>query len=165
MKLLLCAVALAAMATAVPANADPKIKIDTLPAEYTPYLSSLHEPVSMRSFHFEISEETGRARIVAQYTYPDTMTAGAYDPGGPRPAVVQIPGLSYDAKDHTVVYDSDGKRTVCAVVKESRNFWSHGTSVKSTGACTVATESGNVTVDDGWDIHHVQVLNTYFEVH
>jgi hypothetical protein len=153
-----------AMAVTVPASANSRIKIGTIPSQYTPYLSIVHEPVSLRTFHFEIDEGTGRARVVAAYTYKENMIAGADDGGGPQSTVVQLPGLVYDARDHAVVYNSDGRRTICAVVRESRRLWSHHSNVINTGACTVSTERANITVDDGWTLRQLSVINTYFEV-
>jgi hypothetical protein len=39
--------ALLGMVVAPPLRANIRIKIDTVPAEYTPYASEVHEPVSL----------------------------------------------------------------------------------------------------------------------
>jgi hypothetical protein len=31
------------------------------------------QPAAMRSFSFEVEPETGRARVVVEYTYPDQV--------------------------------------------------------------------------------------------
>jgi hypothetical protein len=165
MKHIFLVAAITMLAVAAPAAADSRIKIDTVPATYKPVMSSRDEPVYLSGFHFEVNEETRRARIVATYNYAENMIVGEGDGGGPRWTIVQIPGLVYDAQNHAVVYDSDGKHTVCAVFQESKGFWGRRSKLKSTGSCTVSTEPADVTVDDGWGLHHLQVINAYFEVH
>jgi len=143
--------------------ANSRIKIDSVPAGYTPYPGISKEPVSLSGFHFEVNEQTGRARVVAVYGYPENMPAGRYDDRGPDPTVAQVQGLVYDAQNQAVVYDSGNQRTVCALVQK-RGGLRGGLRVKSTGACTVSTEPNVRAVDDGWDIHHVRVLDVYLDV-
>jgi len=158
--------ALAALALAVPVFASSRIKIDTVPSDYTPIDSPANrEPVSMSSYHFEVNEETGRARLVVEYTYPDQMIYGENDDaGGPRSTVVQLPGLTYDATAHAVVYESDGARDVCATVEVHDGLFGRHIKVKNTGACTVSAIVANHAVDDGWSIHHFRAIDTYLEV-
>jgi hypothetical protein len=159
--------AIAALALAVPASANSRIKIDTISPEYAPINSPTNrEPVSMSSFHFEVDQETGRARLVAIYTYPDQMTYGPDDDaGGPRPTIVQLPGLAYDAAAHAVVYDSSGTKYVCATVTERTGLFGHHLKVKNTGACTVTTVAANHAEDTGWDINRFRAIDVYFEAH
>ena len=159
--------ALAALALAIPVSANSRIKIDTVPSEYAPINSPANrEPVSMSSYHFEVNEETGRARVVVDYTYPDQMIYGPNDDaGGPRPTIVQLPGLTYDATAHAVVYDSKGTNAVCATVNEKPGLFGHHLKVKNTGACTVTTVVADHAEDTGWDIHRFRAIDTYFEVH
>ena len=75
MKHLFLITAFVAMSSAVPVSANSSIKIDTVPSEYAPINNPTNrEPVSLSSYHFEIEPETGRARVVVEYTYPDQMT-------------------------------------------------------------------------------------------
>jgi hypothetical protein len=68
---------LVAVSSAVPVSANSRIKIDTVPSEYAPINSPTNrEPVSLSSYRFEVEPETGRARVVVEYTYPDQMTYG-----------------------------------------------------------------------------------------
>ena len=76
--------------------------------------------------------------------------------------VAQPRELIYDARNRTVVYDSGGKRTVCARVQKRGGLWG-GLRVKSTDACTVSAEPNVKAVDDGWDIHYVRVLDVYLD--
>src|ERR1700733_13821635 len=96
-----------AMSSAIPVSANSRIKIDTVPSEYTPIDSPTNrESVSLSSYHFEVEPETRRARVVVEYTYPDQMIYGPDDDaGGPASTIVQLPGLRYDVGTHTVVYD------------------------------------------------------------
>jgi hypothetical protein len=159
--------ALVGLALAVPVSANSRVKIDTVPSEYAPIESPTNsETVSLSSFHFEVNQETDRARVVAIYTYPDQMTYGPDDDaGGPRPTIVQLPGLSYDAAAHAVVYDSNGTKAVCATVAERAGLLRHHLKIKSTGACIVKTVLADHSEDTGWDIHRFSALDTYFEVH
>jgi len=159
--------ALATLPLAVPVSANSGVKIDTVPSEYAPINSpTSREPVSLSSFHFEVNQETGRARVVAIYTYPDQMTYGPDDDsGGPRPTVVQLPGLTYDAAAHAVVYDSNGVKAVCATVDEKTGLFGHHLKVKNTGACSVTAVVADHAEDTGWDIHRFRAIDTYFEVH
>jgi hypothetical protein len=156
---------LVTMALAVPAFADSRVKIDTVPSEYAPINSPTNrEPVSMSGYHFEVNEETGRARVVVDYTYPDELIYGPNDDaGGPHPTVIQLPGLKYDAAAHAVVYDSNGTRDVCATVHRRRGLFGRHLAVKSTGACTVFAVVADHAEDDGWSIHRFRALDAYFE--
>jgi hypothetical protein len=159
--------ALVVLAVAVPASANSKVRIDTIPSEYAPINSPTNrEPVSMSSYHFEVNEETQRARVVVEYTYPDQLIYGPNDDArGPRPTIVQLPGLTYDATAHAVVYDSNGTKAVCATVNEQSGLFGRHLKVRNTGACTVTTVVANHAEDTGWDIHRFLAIDTYFEVH
>jgi hypothetical protein len=154
------------LAVAIPVSANSKVKIDTVPSEYAPIESPTNrEPVSLSSFHFEVNQETGRARVVAIYTYPDQMTFGPDDDaGGPRSTTVQLPGLTYDAAAHAVIYDSNGTKSVCATVNEQSGLFGHHLKVKNTGACTVTTNVASHAEDTGWAIRRYRAIDTYFEV-
>jgi hypothetical protein len=162
-----CLTALAALALAVPVFASSRIKIDTVPSDYTPVNSPTNrEPVSMSSYHFEVNEETGRARLVVEYTYPDQLIYGRNDDAlGPPSSIAQLPGLTYDAAAHAVVYESNGARDVCATVEVRRGLFGRHLKIRNTGACTVSAVVANHSEDDGWSIHHFRALDTYLEVH
>lgn len=161
-----CLAALVALALAVPALASSRIKIATVPSEYTPENSTTNtEPVSLSSYHFEVNEETGRARLVVDYTYPDELIYGPNDDAlGPPSTVVQLPGLTYDASAHAVVYESNGTRDICATVEVRDGLLGHHLKIRNTGACTVSAVVANHAEDDGWSIHHFRALDTYLEV-
>ncbi len=150
-------------------SADPpvtRIRIDKVPNEYWPVNVTIREPVSMRDFYFEINEETVRARVVVEYTYPDELVYGPDDDGrGPRPTVTQIPGLNYDPLAHTVVYEGEGRRTVCANVVEHKGIFGRRLSIRNTGSCVVITEDVEHREDDGWSIRRYRAIDAYFEVH
>jgi len=156
-----CAFGLAA-GLSLPALADAKIRIDTVPATYMPVEAMYGQPVWMAGYHFEANEETGRARVVVDYTYRDqtmvdqNVNPAATDPG-PAPTIAQIPGLTWNAATRSVVYSADGRQTVCAVAE-------NGMHLKSTGSCVITTSEGPHTRDDGWRLHHFNAIDTYFEV-
>jgi len=159
--ILLCAVPL----TAAAATSSTRIKIDTVPNEYTPANVTVREPVSMKGFHFEVNPETVRARVVVDYTYPDEQVYGQDDDAkGPQPTLAQVPGLKYDPQAHTIVYQGEGKSTVCANVEESKGIFGKHLRIKNTGSCVVTSEDAKHAEDDGWSIHRFQAIDTYFEV-
>jgi hypothetical protein len=166
MKHLFLITAFVTMWSAVPVSANSRIKIDTVPSVYAPINSPTNrEPVSLSSFHFEVEPETGRARVVVEYTYPDQMTYGPDDDaGGPASTVVQLPGLRYDSGVHAVVYDSNGAKTVCATVDDRSGLFGHHSKAKNTGACTVSVVAADHTEDNGWNLHRFRALDTYLEI-
>jgi len=145
----------AAVALALPAWADSKLRIDSVPATYEPLESMYSQPVSVAGYHFEANRETGLARVVVDYSYP-ILNPRYFDPG-PEPSVAQIPGLTWDAASHAVVYGANGRRTVCAVAGA-------GNALQNTGACTVTAAQGEATTSDGWNLHHFQAIRTWLEV-
>ncbi|HSS99348.1 MAG TPA: TolC family protein [Terriglobales bacterium] len=149
-------------ATTPPPAPKTRIKIDSVPDQYMPSNMSMFQPVSVQTFRFEVDPPTHRVRIVVYYTYPNENMLGKDDSqGGPQHTTAVVPGLEYDAESHTVVYQTNGTRTVCAQAEE------HGKhiKVKNTRTCTVTAEEVNHTQDDGWKIHRGNMLDTYFEVH
>ncbi len=123
-----------ALAFAVPAHADTKVKIATVPETYTPQNFSRSERVRMSSYHFEVNQQTNRARLVVVYTYRDEISyAHGDDGGGPKNTEIELPGLTYDATNHAVVYDSGSKKTVCATVQEKGGPAGHHLNAKKHG--------------------------------
>ena len=103
-----------------------------------------------------MNPETVRARVVIEYTYPDQVVYGKDDDGrGPQPTMVQIPGLRFIPQDHAVVYEADGKQTVCADVQEHKGLMGTRLRIKNTGLCTVTAERTKHAEDDGWEIRRV----------
>ena len=125
---------------------------------YEPPLSMCARPLSIAGYHFEANPETGRARVVVDYSYR-IVNPGEYDPG-PEPTVAQIPGLTWNPATHTVVYEANGHETVCAVAESGTHL-----KLKNTGGCTVTATTGERTTDDGWNLHHFKVIDTWLEVH
>ena len=168
MRRRLALAALANLVLALPAPASPSsvVKIDTVPSEYEPINSPTNrEPVSLAGFHFEINRESGRARIVADYTYPDQLIYGPDDPTrGPQSTIAQIPGLIYDPAAHEIVFEANGTRAVCAKVEEHHGLFGHRFKIRNTGACIVTARISAHVEDDGWDIRRFLELDTYFEV-
>jgi hypothetical protein len=162
MKKIVGAGAVFALAFAIPAWANTKIRIDTVPATYTPQNYNRSERVRISSYHFEVNQELSRTRLVVIYTYRDQITYGSDDDkGGPQPTSVEIPGLVYDAKAQSIVYDAGGVKTVCATVqgKDSRHL-----KIKNTGACTVTTVLAEHVDDNSFNGERHAALDTYFEV-
>jgi hypothetical protein len=160
MKNIFRAGALLALAFAIPAWADTKIKIDTVPATYTPQNYNRSERVRISSYHFEVNPQQNHTRLVVIYTYRDQITYGAEDDkGGPPSTTVEIPGLTYDANAHAIVYDAAGTKAVCATVHEKD---AHHLEIKNTGSCTVTA----VLADhpDAWDNDKNSALDAYFNV-
>jgi len=153
------------MAVAAPAPDDARIKIATVPAEYRPHTGSERmQAVRMDSFYFEVNRETGRARVVVEYTYPHAVGYQSDADPGPQPTFAQLPGLTYDPAAHAVVYDGGGKRTVCALVPKAKGRRAT-LRAKATGSCVVTASVAEQTQDDGFSLHQSRALDVYFEVH
>jgi hypothetical protein len=152
-------------AMAIPSWAESPIRIGSVPPTYTPTAGAeMPEPVSMESFSFQIEPETGRARIVVDYMYPDRSNFLFEGGAGPQPTFAQLPGLKYDAAAKTVVYDQEGKQSVCARVRDRKFLFWKRTSVQTTGACVVTSRVTTHAEDDGWRIRHISTLDTYLEL-
>jgi len=146
------------------ACAGTKVKIATVPEEFTPNgAPGLPEPVSMSSYYFEVNLETGRARVVVDYTYRNQAAYESDDAHGPNPTYAQLSGLTYDASTHAVVYRQNGESTVCATVQQSRGLFGPRLKVTSTGKCFVTAETNKHAEDNGWSIRHFRAIDTYFE--
>jgi hypothetical protein len=116
------------------AAAATRLKLDSVPPVYLPTAGpELPEPVSMQHYTFEVNQQTRRARVVVDYTYPDQLAFGADGGAGPAPGEIQVPGLTYDPEAHTVVYNSAGTQTVCATVRNRKFLFWKSTSVNADG--------------------------------
>jgi len=148
--------ALAWNAPAMP-SAGAKIKIDTVEATYTPHAGTERaKPIHLQDFYFQLNKDGSRVRVVVEYTYAGAVGDHSSGDPGPRTTEAQIPGLIYDPTAQAVLYEEDGKKTVCGVVR--------GKSVKNTGACVVTTTTAEHLTDDGWNTHKSRALDVYFEV-
>jgi hypothetical protein len=149
---------------ALPARSGTRYRIASVPTEYTPTAGAgLPEPVSMQGFYFEVEEQSGRARVVVNYTYPDQPVFGLEGGSGPEPSMVQIPGLRYSAEERAVVYQDPVKTIVCASVKSRKFLFWKRLAIKPTGFCTVSSQSGRHAEDNGWRVHKNHSIDTFFE--
>jgi hypothetical protein len=150
---------------AAPLWAESQVKISSVAPEYRPTAGpEMPEPVSMQSYSFEIEPQTGRARVVIDYTYPDQAAFGMDGGAGPEPTMAQFPGLKYDASAKAVVYETGGKRTVCATVRDRKSLFRKVLAVTPTGACTVTSRLVEHMADNGWSISEFPTVDTFFEV-
>ena len=146
-------------------GAETGVRIASVAPEYRPTAGSeMPEPVSVQRYSFEVEPATGRARIVIDYTYPDQPAFGIDGGAGPEPTMAQIPGLKYDAAAKAVVYDSAGKRTVCAMVRGRKVLFAKSLAVIPTGACTVTSRLVEHVADNAWSTSRVPRVDTFFEV-
>ena len=78
-------------------------------------IDSVADKYAVREFSFEVNAEAGRAGIRLEYSYPPALV-GLDDTGdqGPAPRITTVPGLTYDAAAHAVVYNDGVNRTTCA---------------------------------------------------
>jgi len=68
-------------------------------------------------------------------------------------------------KAHAVVYEADGRQTVCANVQEHKGLFGSHAHIKITGLCIVTAQRAKHAADDGWQIQRFTAIDTYFEVH
>ena len=163
MRELPCLAACLALTLQASAVDAVRIRLDSVPAEYTPNEGArVAERVSVESYAFEVNPETRRARVAIRYTSHDRQTNGMENGPGPRPTYAQIPSLVYDEASRAVVYIENGRRTVCATVPGARP--ARRGAAKPTGACSVASQMAEYSEDDGWRIRRVWRLDTYLVV-
>ena len=149
-----------------PIPASTRIAIGSIPLLYTPTEGpEIAERLSMGDYHFEVIKEKTRARVVVDYAYPDEMLLPRTgDPHLPSSSA-QIPGLRYDRSAQKIIFEAEGKSTVCATVQErKRRFGDPGFKVTNTGYCTVEAGTANHAKDDGWTVRQIQTLDTYLVV-
>src|SRR5262245_56963389 len=86
-----------AVAVAPASWGNQETRIGSVPPQYTPTAGTEEpEPVSVQNYSFEVQPDTGRARVVVEYTYPDQAALGREGGIGPLPTKAQLPGLRYD---------------------------------------------------------------------
>ena len=150
---------------ASPSWAESQVKIASVAPEYRPTTGpEMPERVSMQSYSFEVEQQTGRARVVVDYTYPDQAAFGMDGGAGPELTMAQLPGLKYDAAARAVVYETAGKRTVCATVLDQKSFFRKRLAVTPTGACAITSRLVEHMADNGWNISQFPTVDTFFEV-
>jgi hypothetical protein len=158
-------IALGLFTLAVPARSGSRFRIASVPTEYTPTAGpGLPEPVSMQGYYFEVDEQSGRARIVVNYTYPDQPVFGLEGGSGPEPSMIQIPGLRYAAEEKAVVYQNPAKTVICASVKSRKFLFWKRLAIIPTGACAVSSQAGRHMEDNGWRVYQDHSIDTFFEV-
>jgi hypothetical protein len=145
----LCLAAMLAGAT----PSSKSIRIDTTLTRY-----------SLQSFSFEVSPETGSAGIRLEYSYPASWLQGDDSDRGPGSKIAMLPGLTYDAPAHAIVYDDGAVRTTCATeVDHTVVFWK-SMHMKPTGACSVSARVTHHAERNGWSTDRFNTLDAYFEV-
>jgi len=114
---------------ALPALADSRIKIATVPALYQPPESMYKQPLTMAGYYFEADPRAGTAHVIVDYTYR-ALNPFVYD-SGPGFTKAEILGLSWNDATRSVVYAANGRQAVCAVAQpgkklEHRRLHRHG---------------------------------------
>src|ERR1700677_1408761 len=97
-------------------------------------IDSVAEKYAIQDFSFEVNPETGRAGIRLEYKYPPALV-GLDDTGnqGPAPRIAPLPGLTYDAAAHTVVYDDGVNHAItCATAANHRTLFGKSAYMKPT---------------------------------
>jgi hypothetical protein len=149
-------ITLALCLAAVLAGATPAataIKIDTVANKY-----------ALEDFSFEVSRETGNAGIRLEYAYPGSWLEGDDSDRGPAPRIAMLPGLTYDAASHAIVYDDGATRTTCATEADRRIVPWKAVRMKPTGACKVSARVTHHAQNNGWSTERFATLDAYFEV-
>jgi hypothetical protein len=145
----LCLAAMLAGAT----PASNSIRIDTTRARY-----------ALQGYSFEVSPETGAAGIRLEYGYPASWLQGDDSDRGPGATIAMLPGLTYDAAVHAIVYDDGATRTTCATeANHTALFWKT-VQMKPTGACRVSARMAHHAESNGWSTNRYSTLDAYFEV-
>jgi hypothetical protein len=134
------------------------------PAEHAIRIDSTRTKYALQDFSFEVSPETGAAGIRLEYSYPASWLQGDDSDRGPGPKIAALPGLTYDAATHAVVYDDGTARTTCATeVDHTAVFWKT-VHMKPTGKCSVSARVTRHAESNGWSTNRYNTLDAYFEV-
>jgi hypothetical protein len=140
-------------ALAGPAPGATRVKIDSVSPKFL-----------MKSFYFEVNNDSSRARVVVQYINPVAEVWGSNGNVVPPLARLRVPGLEYDSATGAVIYADGAKRTVCATVRERKILLWKSVSLKPTGACTVTSSVTDHSADDGWNVSHPPTTDAFLEI-
>lgn len=106
-----------------------------------------------KSKTFGINPELGRAWVEVNVYQDTTELSETYR--------VPVPGLSYDKSSSQVVYDAEGKKVVCANVRETGSWIFKSQRIDPTGHCELTRKYVKVPIDDGFAVDVIE----HFEVH
>ena len=111
---------------------------------------------------YQVDESLGRAWIAVT-----TVSR----PQGAKPIVqvpqtenTQVPGLSFDAANHQIVFTGEKGLVTCASTSEKHGFWGPMLLITPTGLCSTRAAVEIKIVDDGFHGRREKVLNVYFSV-
>lgn len=105
--------------------------------------------------------ELKRAWLKAYYEEPFLLNS---DGPLPRPQKLPVPGLSYDPKNHEIVYSGDAAGpVVCATGLQSGFF--RGLTYHETGKCLLDLSKGVIDNDDGLKVKRQHVIKVHLFIH
>jgi len=134
------------------------------PAENAIRIDSTRTKYALQDFSFEVSPETGTAGIRLEYSYPASWLQGDDSDRGPGATIALLPGLTYDAAAHAIVYDDGATRTTCATEVDHTNVFWKTAHMKPTGSCRVSARVTRHAEINGWSTNRYNTLDAYFEV-
>lgn len=106
-----------------------------------------------KSKRFGINPELGRAWVEIDVYFVQSESSESYR--------VAVPGLSYDKSSSQVVYDAEGKKVICANVRETGSWIFKSQRIEPTGDCELTRKYVKVPIDDGFAVEVIE----HFEVH
>lgn len=115
--------------------------------------ASSMQPAKSKSF--VINEAMGRAWVEVDFYYALSETSDNYR--------VAVPGLRYDRELSQVVFESDGKRVVCATVANKGWGVFKQKHVLATGNCELSHRYVKKPVDNGFTIEHIEQFEVHFK--
>ena len=123
-------------------------------AETTPiFKAPIGAQEASKSKAFGINPELGRAWVEIQVYHDPTELNETYR--------VPVPGLRYDKASQQVVYEAEGRKVVCANVRETGGWIFKNQRVEPTGDCELTRRYAKVPIDDGFAVDVIE----HFEVH
>ena len=128
--------------------------VTAVAADSTPiFKAPIGAQEASKSKTFGINPELGRAWVEINVYHDPTELNETYR--------VPVPGLSYDKASSQVVYDAEGKKVICANVRESGSWIFKTERVEPTGDCELTRKYVKVPIDDGFAVDVIE----HFEVH
>lgn len=123
-------------------------------AEATPiFKAPIGAQDATKSKTFGINPELGRAWVEVDVYHTPTELTETYR--------VPVPGLSYEKDGSRVVYDAEGRKVVCANVRDTGTWIFKSQRIEPTGNCELTRKYVKVPVDDGFAVEVIE----HFEVH
>jgi len=135
------------------AMADSEIQINSIPDDASYLPTDSH--ISIWKTWYELNDTKTKVRQDVRYV----VVGDDDDETGPGDTQVEIPGLVYDAGSNAIVYQANGKTTVCANHVSGHLVW-----FNMTGLCKVTGRYVKHTDNSGFNPRKYESYDVFFVV-